>query len=126
MIATEGERELPFLRVISDDPRDGLADARDEPGVLELPDRRVVLGRNLFELVVAVKLDLPAELSQLLWQTCLDEVDGTFVYTQLGLSRRARQYGANCGCFVPLTWPPLCCHRTHVECMAGFGREMLT
>ena len=37
--------------------------------------------------MVAVELDLPSELCELLRKSCLDEVDGAFVYAELGLRR---------------------------------------
>ena len=62
VIAAESKRKPPFLCMISDDLRDSPAYPRDEPGVLEFSDGRIVLGRNLLKLVVTVELDLPAKL----------------------------------------------------------------
>ena len=88
VVAAEGERQLTLLRVVAHDLRDGLAYARDEARVLELANGRVVLGPNVLELMVAVKLDLPSELCELLRKSSLDEVDGAFVYAELGLRAR--------------------------------------
>jgi hypothetical protein len=75
MVPTEGERELAAGGVRADGVRDGLADLAHEARVLEDPDRRVVRGGDLLELVVAVELDGPAEALELLDEPGLDEPD---------------------------------------------------
>ena len=85
MITAESKRKLALLGVISDSLCDGLTDTGHESWVLELSDGRVILGVKFLELVMAVKLDLPAEFCQLFRQTSLDEVDRTLVYFELGL-----------------------------------------
>lgn len=62
VIATERKRKLAFLCMISDDFSNGFADPGHEAGVLELPDGRVILGIDRFELVVAIELNFPAKL----------------------------------------------------------------
>ena len=81
---------MTLLRVVAHDLRDGFAYARDEARVLELANGRVVLGPNVLELMVAVELDLPSELCELLRKSSLDEVDGSFVYAELGLRGTTR------------------------------------
>ena len=85
MIASEGKWQVAPLRMIADDICDGFANAGDEAGVLEFANGRVVLGPNVLELMVAVELDLPSELCELLRKSSLDEVDGALVYAELGL-----------------------------------------
>ena len=87
VVATKRQGKLALLCMVSDDLSNGLADPRHEARVLELPDGRVILGINRFELVVAIELNLPAKLYELLGQAGLDEVDGTFVHPELGLCR---------------------------------------
>ena len=60
MISAEGKRQLASFRMISNDLCDGFADARNKPRVLELSNRWVALGIDLFKLVVTVEVDLPA------------------------------------------------------------------
>ena len=66
VIAAEGERQNTVLCMVADDLCNGLANAGYEAGVLELADGRVVLSCDLFELVVALELDLPAKFGELL------------------------------------------------------------
>ena len=60
MIATESKRQVAPLCMIADNFCNSFADAGDEAGVLELANRGVVLLVDLLELVVAVKVYLPA------------------------------------------------------------------
>lgn len=101
--------------MISDDFSDGLADPRHEPGVLELPDGRVILGIDCRELVVAIELDLPAKLSKLLWQSGFDKVDGTVVHPELCLDVVAFSGGIGRRLTATHTWPPLSSDQTRIR-----------
>ena len=88
MITAEGERQAALLRMVADDLCDCLADGGDEARVLELADGRVVLGIDLFELVVTIENDLPTKLCELFGQTGFYQVDWTSVDTDLRLCQR--------------------------------------
>ena len=62
VVATKREGKLSLLGMVSDDLSNGLANPGHEPRILELPDRRVILGIDRFELMVAIELNLPAKL----------------------------------------------------------------
>ena len=66
MVTAESEGQVPLLRMLADGLCNGLANAGYEAGVLELADGRVVLSCDLFKLVVALELDLPAKFGELL------------------------------------------------------------
>lgn len=85
MITAERKGKLSLFSVLAHNVGDGLADTRHQAGVLELANWGIVLGVELFELVVPIKLNLPSELSKLLGQAGLYEVDGTFVHAGFGL-----------------------------------------
>lgn len=67
---------MTALRMIGNDVCDSLAHTGDEAGVLELANGRVIELVDACELVVAVKVDLPAELGELFGETGFDEADG--------------------------------------------------
>lgn len=85
MIASEGQWQVTPLRMIADDLCDSFAHAGDEAGVLEFTNGRVTELVDPLELVVAVKVDLPAEVGELSWETGLDEADGAVIDTFLRL-----------------------------------------
>ena len=87
MIATEREGKLAILCVRADSLCDGLADARHSARVFEFANRWVVLCRDCLELMVAIKLDLPAEVREVLGQTSFNEMNWTLVHACLGLPR---------------------------------------
>lgn len=87
MIATESKRQLAPSGMISNGLCDGFTDTGYEAGILELANGRVVLLVDLLELVVAVKVDLPAELCELLRETSFDEADGAVIDALLRLDR---------------------------------------
>jgi hypothetical protein len=45
-------------------------------------------GRNILKLVVPIKNDTPSEFFDLVDESCLDEVDRTFVYAKFWLKER--------------------------------------
>lgn len=85
VIAAERKGKLSLFSMVAHNVGDGLADTRHQAGVLELANWGIILGVELFELVVPVELDLPSELSELLGEAGLYEVDGTFVHAGFGL-----------------------------------------
>jgi hypothetical protein len=87
VITSKRNRQLALLRVAPNGLCDGLGDTRHEARVLEFPDGRVAVGRDLFELVVPVELDFPAELGELVEQARFDEVDGAGVDAYFGLGK---------------------------------------
>ena len=62
-----------------------------ESRVLHLTDWWVVFLRNLFELVVPVKLDLPSQVPELLFEAGFNQVDRTVVDSELSLATAERR-----------------------------------
>lgn len=89
VVPTQRHRQPPVLRMLADGLRDLLAHLGHAPRVLEDADRGVVLDRrrDALELVVPVKVDLPAELLELARQARLDEPDGALVHARARLRR---------------------------------------
>ena len=82
VVATKREGKLALLGMVSDDLSNGLTNPGHEPRILELPDRRVILGIDRFELVVAIEIDVPAKLFQLIYYSCVHEVNWTVIYAE--------------------------------------------
>lgn len=85
MISAKSEWQMAFRGVICNGFGDLLADFRDQSWLLDNSDRRVVRRRKVLKLVVTIENDLPAELSDLVYQTRFDEPDCTFVHTRTRL-----------------------------------------
>ena len=85
MIPTNRHRQLSLPDMGTNDIRNSPAHLRHQAGVLQDPNRRVLLRVDLFELVVPVKVDLPTEGLELVNEPCVDEVDGTLVHARFGL-----------------------------------------
>ena len=85
MVTTKNNRKLPFPDMIRHDAGDSLADLRYKSRVLHLADWWVVLFRDLFELVVPVKLNLPSQVLKLLSEAGFDQVDGTVINSKFSL-----------------------------------------
>lgn len=85
MVTTENDRNLPSSGVTGHDTSYSLAYLGDESRVLHLADRWIVLLRDLFELVVSVKLNLPSQVLELLFEAGFNQVDGTVVDSELCL-----------------------------------------
>lgn len=66
MVSAENNRKLAFSGMARYDTGYSLADLGHESRVLHLPDRRVILLSDLFELMVSVELNLPSQISELL------------------------------------------------------------
>ena len=90
MITTERERQDTLLCMCPDGLGDGLTDFGDETRVFELADVGIARDGcgNVFELVVAVKLDLPAELFELIDEASIHEMDGSPIDTSAGLKTK--------------------------------------
>jgi len=57
MVTTQGQRQLTVLRMRSNSLRDGLTYFGHLTRILEYTNGRVILGGDLFELVVSVESD---------------------------------------------------------------------
>ena len=79
MIPTNRHRQLSLPDMGTNHIRNSSAHLRHEPGVLQDPNRRVLLRVDLLELVVPVEVDLPAEGLELVDEPCVNEVDGALV-----------------------------------------------
>jgi len=95
MITTENNRKLPSSGVVGHDTRDSLTDPGDESRVFHLTDRWVVLLRDLFELVMSVKLYIPSQVLELLFKAGFNQVDGTVVDSEFSLA--VTQWGVGIG-----------------------------
>ena len=71
--------------MLADGLRNRLTHFRDPPRVLELADGRIAGGVDAFELVVTIELDLPSQLSELIYEAGFDEMNGSLVHTGLAL-----------------------------------------
>src|ERR1700691_3275305 len=56
-----------------------------QPRVLERSNGRIICSRDLFELVMSVKINFPTKFRELVGETGVYEVYGTFVYAYFGL-----------------------------------------
>jgi hypothetical protein len=63
-----------------------LANFRYEARVLEDANRRIIIGMDLFKLVMSVELDLPAQTLELLDEASFNEVNRPFIDSRLGLA----------------------------------------
>lgn len=81
VISTEGERKLSLLRMLADSFRNRLRNSGHQTGVFEFANGWIGLRRDILKLVMAVKLDLPAELLELINEACVDEMNGSSVDT---------------------------------------------
>jgi len=79
MVTAENNRELPSSSMTRHNTSDSLADPGYESRILHLANWRVIQFRDLFELVVSIKLNLPSQLAELSFETGLNQVDGTVV-----------------------------------------------
>lgn len=114
MVTAEGERQVALLGMLADGLCNCLADVGDETGVLQFADGRVVLCVDLFKLVVTIETDLPTKLCKLLGQAGFDQVDWTFIDTDLRLGEKDKSPERRENIVVQ-TWPPLESHGTHVS-----------
>lgn len=114
MVTAEGEGQVTLLGMLADGLCNCLADVGDETGVLQFADGRVVLGVDLFKLVVTIETDLPTKLCKLLGQAGFDQVDWSFIDTDLRLGEKDKSPERRENIVVQ-TWPPLESHGTHVS-----------
>jgi hypothetical protein len=85
MVSTENDRKLPFFGVVGNGTGDSLADPGYKSRVLHLAYRRVTLCTDVFELVMSVKLNLPSQVLELLFEAGFHQVNGTVVNPKLSL-----------------------------------------
>ena len=78
--------------MVANDLRHRLTDSRHRPRVLELANRGVTRDRrgDVFELVVSVEVDLPAELLELLGKAGFHQMNGALIYTRSWLAAIVR------------------------------------
>ena len=86
MVAAENNRKLPSSGMVGHDTSYSLAYMGYKSWVLHLADWWVILLRDLFELVVSVKLNLQSQSPKLLFETGFNQVDGTVVDSELSLT----------------------------------------
>lgn len=92
MVTTENDRKLSSFGMAGHNARNSLAYTGNKSRVLQLADWWVVLLRDLFELVVSVKLDPVSQVLELLFEAGFDQVDGTIVDSEFSLV--TAQYGS--------------------------------
>lgn len=108
MITAENNRKLPSSSMTRHDTSDSLADPGYESRIFHLTNWRVVLCRDLFELVVSIELNLPSQLLELLSEAGLNQVDGTVVNPELSLAVAGQKSGSVDPSYErKRTWPPL-------------------
>jgi hypothetical protein len=86
MITPKCNRQFSFRNMIADNLRNRFSNTRNESWVLENPDRGIVLSNNFLEHVMTVELDIPANPSQLLYESCIYYMNRAFVHPKLALS----------------------------------------
>jgi hypothetical protein len=85
VVSSKGQSKRALLQVRGNRASDGLGDGRDKAGVEELANGWVRGGLHHAVVAVAVKLDLPVELLELVKETKLDDLEGTLINTSSGL-----------------------------------------
>ena len=88
VITTQGQGEGALLEVGGDRGGDRLGHGRDVAGVQELANWGVALRAHQRVVAVAVKLDLPVELLQLVKKTKLDDLERAQIDTISGLEKK--------------------------------------
>lgn len=81
VITTESQGKGALLEMVGDRGSNRLCDSRDVAGVQELANRGIRGRLHEGVVAVAVELDLPVELFQLVQETELDDLEGTLVNT---------------------------------------------
>lgn len=85
VITAESQGKGAFLEVAGDRGSNRLCDSRDVAGVQELANWGIRGRLHEGVVAVAIELDLPVELLQLVQETELDDLEGTLVNTISGL-----------------------------------------
>lgn len=88
VVATKSQRQGALLEMSRHRGGNRLGDGRDIASVEELANRGVRGRLHQGVVAVAVKLDLPVELLQLIQEAKLDDLEGSLVNTISGLLRR--------------------------------------
>lgn len=94
MVSAENDWKLPSSDVARNGTGDGLANLGYESRVLHVAYRRVTLRIDLFELVMSVKLNLPSQVLELLFEAGFHQVNGTAVDPKLGLAVSGAESGS--------------------------------
>lgn len=94
MISAENDRKLPSFDVTRNCAGHSLANPGYESRVLHLAYRRVTLCIDLFELVMSVKLNLPSQVLELLFEAGFYQVNGAAVNSKLGLAVSETESGS--------------------------------
>lgn len=68
--------------MVPHDPRNSFGDPRNKSRILEVADWGVDRGGDVFELMVSVEFDDPAETFELIHKTGIDQVYRAFVNTE--------------------------------------------
>ena len=85
VVASEGQGKRALLQVRSNRGSNRLGHGRDKTGVKELANWGVRGRLHQVVVAVAIKLDLPLELLELVKETKLDDLEGTLINTSSGL-----------------------------------------
>ena len=108
MVTTENDRKLPPSGVTGYDTSYSLAYLGHESRVLHLADWWVILFRDLLELVVSVKLNIPTQVLELLSEAGFNQVNRTVVDSEFSLTTVERGSVTEFkSCRRKCTWPPL-------------------
>lgn len=93
VVTSKGQGKRTLLQVSGNRGSNRLSHGRDKTGVEELANWGVRGRLHQVVVTVAVKLDLPVELLELVKETKLDDLEGTLINTISGLT--AREWDAN-------------------------------
>jgi len=85
MVTTENDWKLSSPDVVRNDTGYRLGDLGHKSRVLHLADRWVVSLRDLFELVMPIKLNFPSQVLELLFEASFNQVNWTVVNSEFGL-----------------------------------------
>lgn len=90
MISADRQRKLARFGMCTNGLGDGFGDTRYESGTLHDALRRVAIDMYVFELMVPIELDVPADFFELPSETGFDQVDRTKIDTCARLSATKR------------------------------------
>jgi hypothetical protein len=79
VVTAKRKGQRTFAYVATYGSRNSLSDLRNQPWILEFPDRRVEFGGYVFELMMPIKFYNPTEILELLHKTGVYQVYRAFV-----------------------------------------------